>query len=137
MPHEVAVAEVCGGHCLRDHEGEPDCIALVRHGVRRNDAMTKGRKALEAARNGGTIREDGDCGEYFFVSCVPWLHYTSMTQPVPQPAYSNVRLAWGRCVTENGRTSLPVTVLAHHALVDGIHLGKFYEELEKRVSEAR
>ncbi|MET0016865.1 CatA-like O-acetyltransferase [Oscillibacter sp.] len=99
--------------------------------------LADGRKALEAARNGGTIHEDGDCGEYFFASCVPWLHYTSMTQPIPRPAYSNVRLTWGRCVTENGRTSLPVTVLAHHALVDGIHLGKFYQELEKRVSKAR
>lgn len=102
-----------------------------------NTFLKEGQKALEAARNGGTIQENGDCGEYFFVSCVPWLHYTSMTQPVPCPAYSNVRLAWGRYVTENGRTSLPVTVLAHHALVDGIHLRKFYQELEMRVSKLR
>lgn len=60
-----------------------------------------------------------------------------MTQPTPQPADSNVRLTWGRYETKDGRTSLPVTVLAHHALVDGIHLGKFYQELEKRVSQAR
>lgn len=99
--------------------------------------LEQGSRALEAARNGGTIYEDGDCGEYFFVSCVPWLHYTSMTQPTPQPADSNVRLTWGRYETKDGRTSLPVTVLAHHALVDGIHLGKFYQELEKRVSQAR
>lgn len=97
--------------------------------------LAEGQKALEAARNGGTMHEGDDYGEYFFVSCVPWLHYTSMTQPAPCPAYSNVRLSWGRYVTENGRTSLPVTVLAHHALVDGIHLGKFYEELERRVSK--
>lgn len=96
-----------------------------------------GRAALEAAKYGGTIAEDQDHEEFFFVSCVPWLRYTGMVQPVPSPAYSNVRISWGKWTEENGRTSLPVTILAHHALVDGIHLGRFYEELEHRVSKAR
>lgn len=98
--------------------------------------LEAGRKALEAAKNGGTMEEDEDHEELFFVSCVPWLRYTDMVQPVPSPAYSNVRLAWGKWMEENGRISLPVTILAHHALVDGIHLGRFYEELERRVSGA-
>lgn len=97
--------------------------------------LAQGRKALDAARDGGTMREDGDSGEYFFISCVPWLRYTDMKQPLPEPAFSNVRLAWGKYATENGRTTLPVTLVAHHALADGIHLGAFYQELEKRVSQ--
>lgn len=96
-----------------------------------------GRTALETAKHGGTMEESEDHEEFFFLSCVPWLRYTGMVQPVPSPAYSNVRLAWGKWTEENGRISLPVTILAHHALVDGIHLGRFYEELEHRVSKAR
>ncbi len=96
-----------------------------------------GRTALETAKHGGTMEESEDHEEFFFLSCVPWLRYTGMVQPVPSPAYSNVRLAWGKWTEENGRISLPVTILAHHALVDGVHLGRFYEELEHRVSKAR
>lgn len=34
--------------------------------------------------------EDGEDGEsLFFVSCVPWLSYTALTQPTPTPADSN------------------------------------------------
>lgn len=99
--------------------------------------LKTGREALEAAKNGGTMAEEEGHDEFFFVSCVPWLRYTDMVQPVPSPAYSNVRLSWGKWTEENGRTTLPVTILAHHALVDGIHIGRFYEELERRVSKAR
>ncbi|WP_312940139.1 CatA-like O-acetyltransferase [Oscillibacter sp.] len=95
-----------------------------------------GRAALEAAKYGGTITEEQGHEEFFFVSCVPWLRYTDIVMPVPSPAYSNVRISWGKWTEENGRTSLPVTILAHHGLVDGIHLGRFYEELERRASKA-
>ncbi|WP_312611819.1 CatA-like O-acetyltransferase [Oscillibacter sp.] len=99
--------------------------------------LKTGRTALETAKYGGTMEESEDHEEFFFVSCVPWLRYTGMVQPVPSPAYSNVRLSWGKWTEENGRISLPVTILAHHALVDGVHIGRFYEELEHRVSKAR
>ncbi len=98
--------------------------------------LKTGRTALETAKYGGTMEESEDHEEFFFVSCVPWLRYTGMVQPVPSPAYSNVRLSWGKWTEENGRISLPVTILAHHALVDGVHIGRFYEELEHRVSKA-
>ncbi len=98
--------------------------------------LETGRAALEAAKYGGTITEEQGHEEFFFVSCVPWLRYTDIVMPVPSPAYSNVRISWGKWTEENGRTSLPVTILAHHGLVDGIHLGRFYEELERRVSKA-
>lgn len=103
----------------------------------REEYLETGRAALEAAKHGGTMAEDGEHGEFFFVSCVPWLRYTDMVQPTPFPAFSNARLAWGKWTEENGRVSLPVTLVAHHALVDGIHLGRFYEELERRVSKTR
>ena len=38
--------------------------------------------------------EDGE--SLFFVSCVPWLSYTALTQPTPTPADSNPRITWGR-----------------------------------------
>jgi len=68
------------------------------------------------------------------VSCLPWLHYSDLRQPVPHPADSNPRLTWGKYVTEGGRTHLPVTLLCNHALVDGLHLGQFYEALERELA---
>ena len=33
-----------------------------------------------------------------------------------------------------GRLQLPVTLLAHHSLVDGVHIARFYQKLTEHVS---
>ena len=79
--------------------------------------------------------EDGEDGEsLFFISCVPWLSYTALAQPTPTPADSNPRITWGRWHQQEGRTLLPVTLLANHALVDGIHIARFYENLDREMA---
>ena len=70
----------------------------------------------------------------FFVSCVPWISYTSMVQPVPVPADSNPRITWGKYFQQGEQTVMPVTLLAHHALVDGIHIARFYEALDREIA---
>ena len=79
--------------------------------------------------------DEGEDGEsLFFVSCVPWLSYTSMLQPVPVPADSNPRITWGKYFRQGEQTLMPVTLLAHHALVDGIHIARFYEALDRELA---
>ena len=72
---------------------------------------------------------------YFYVSTVPWVHYTSVTQPTPIPADSNPRLVWGKYAAEGERITMPVTVLCHHGLVDGRQIGDFYRELDVALGE--
>lgn len=80
----------------------------------------------ERARAAASL-DDGDQESLFFLSCVPWFSFTSLIQPTPAPADSNPRLTWGRCEKREGRMELPLAILAHHALVDGVHIARFYE----------
>ena len=68
-----------------------------------------------------------------FVTCLPWLHYTQFFQPT-DPAVSNPSIAWGR-FEENSqhRLMMPVTVYAHHALVDGRHMAGLFNGIEERI----
>ena len=52
---------------------------------------------------------------------------------MPFPADSNPRITWGKSFRQEGRTLLPVTLLVHHALADGIHLARFYEALDREL----
>ena len=88
----------------------------------------------ENARQKRTIDEvDKVALNYFFISTLPWISYTSIIQPVPIPADSNPRITWGKYFRQEGRTLLPVSVLCHHALVDGIHISRFYEQLTQEI----
>ena len=84
------------------------------------------------AREGGSIQEE-EAQAFFFVSTLPWVTYTSLIQPTPFPADSNPRLTWGKYFDQGDRTLMPVSLLCHHALADGLHLAQFYRALEERL----
>lgn len=86
----------------------------------------------EEARLRGGLDDGEDADSLFFVSTLPWVRYTAIRQPVPSPADSNPRLTWGRFLEQGGRVTMPVTVLANHALVDGAHIGAFFEALDRQ-----
>ncbi len=89
----------------------------------------------EQAKQSGTLDEEGDPISLLFISSMPWLHYTALVQPTPRPADSNPRIIWGRYASVNGRLVMPVTLLVNHALVDGLHVARFYAALERRIDE--
>ncbi len=90
----------------------------------------------EFSRTSGNIDEDPEEAlSMIFISTLPWLYFTDLTQPVPIPADSNPRITWGKFQEKEGKIMMPVNVLAHHALVDGKHLAFFFDRLNKRMQE--
>lgn len=84
----------------------------------------------ERAKQKRTVTDDeGEQNELYFISTLPWLSYSALVQPVPIPADSNPRITWGKYFIREGKVYIPVSVLCHHALVDGRHISLFYERL--------
>ena len=97
------------------------------------DFLPYALKEQEKAKRKASIQEDEEVLDKIFISTLPWLSYIALIQPVPIPAGSNPRITWGKYDTQGGKTLLPVSVLCHHALVDGLHIAKFYEELSQEI----
>ena len=38
---------------------------------------------------------------------------------------------WGKFYEKNGKIVIPISVQAHHSFVDGIHIGKFVDKLQR------
>ena len=47
---------------------------------------------------------------------------------------SNPRISWGKYITVNGRTTLPVSLFVNHALADGLHISQFFQNLENELA---
>lgn len=90
---------------------------------------------VERAKAQRALDDGEDPASLFFVSSLPWLCFTDLTLPVPEPPDSNVRITFGRFFPRDGRVLLPVNLTAHHALADGIHLARFFEELSRRLDD--
>ena len=110
------------------------CYCTLEDALPLKDYIPYAVEQQEAAKRARSVEDDeNDKNELFFISTLPWLSYDSLIQPVPLPADSNPRITWGKYINQNGSTFLPVTVLCHHALVDGCHIAGFFKELELAV----
>ena len=112
------------------------CYCTLRHHMAMDEYIPYAEEMRKRAREQGSIDEDDDAESMYFISTLPWLHYTAMIQPVAGGEESNPRITWGKFQEDyQGRKQLPVTLLAHHALVDGIHIAMFYQNLEQQIKK--
>lgn len=110
------------------------CYCTLESNMSFRDYLPLAMEAQELARQQRSFEDGEDGDSLLFISSMPWFSYTSLIQPVPSPADSNPRISWGRHFNQDGRVLLPVSVLCHHALVDGLHISRFYATLEMVLS---
>lgn len=130
----IEYAECPTSHTERTQGGEY-CYCTLHHHMPLSDYFMR---AEEARRNcaSNSITEDEDVESMYFISTLPWLHYTALVQPVACGDESNPRITWGKySITESGKVMMPVSILAHHALVDGSHIAQFYSSLELEIKK--
>ena len=88
-------------------------------------------RAIEATKRDGGFHPDSERDELVHFSVLPWIHFTSFQHArsfrtgdsVPKIVFGKHRKS-GECRT------MPVSVEVHHALVDGLHLGRFFERFQ-------
>ena len=126
--------------CPTSHtELKPDgtyAYCTLHHHMPLGEYLQKAEAARTAARESGSIDEDDDVQSMYFISTLPWLHYTQLIQPVACGEESNPRFTWGKYQQNaEGRVMMPLSVLVHHALADGLHIAEFYEAFNRQMHQ--
>lgn len=69
-------------------------------------------------------------------SVVPWVPFTSVQHARRCPEIDSVpRFVVGGLHEREGELVVPLSVEVHHALVDGLHVGRYFAALQQRVAE--
>ncbi len=125
--------DFCGTSHIELLDDGTYCYCTLRHDPVQSwdDYMTYAETERDRARSGATIEEDADVDSLLFITSLPWLHYSAFVQPTAGPDDCNPRISWGRYAPDpSGRLMLPLTILCHHSLVDGLQLAAFFREVE-------
>lgn len=77
----------------------------------------------------------GDKSHMFFITDIPWLSFTSFTHPYDARFGSIPLLTIGKYFTQGRKLLIPLAVQVHHGIVDGIHVGVFYERLASMLGD--
>ena len=74
--------------------------------------------------------------DVFQCSPMPWITYTHISHTNSGKKDNATPLFdWGRYYEKDERIVIPLSVQAHHSFVDGIHIGKFADGLQKYLNE--
>jgi chloramphenicol O-acetyltransferase type A len=69
-------------------------------------------------------------------SALPWIRFTHVSHPRRYDRRDSIpKITIGKYHSEGGRKMIPVSVHVNHAVVDGLHVGLFFDTLQKLFSE--
>jgi len=74
--------------------------------------------------------------DLIYFTALPWVSFTSFAHArTPGRGESIPRIAFGKFLRDGDRIHLPISVEVHHALMDGLHLGRFFMALEEALAK--
>ena len=81
-------------------------------------------------------RDDRD--DLVYHSVIPWVSFTSISHARDSRRQSGIpKISFGKYREAGGRVLMPVSVEVHHALMDGLHVGRYFERLEAYFRDPR
>ena len=70
-----------------------------------------------------------------FLSCLPWMDFTSVNNAMPKRDDCIPRVSWGKFVHHSdGKTDMAMSIEVHHALVDGEHIAAYFEAVQNSLN---
>ncbi|MCB9001687.1 MAG: chloramphenicol acetyltransferase [Bacteroidales bacterium] len=94
---------------------------------------TELQKEVVAVKNSTGLRLNGDDVKKDLIrhSTIPWTSFTGLLHPTNFDKTESVpKITFGKFSVKEGRKFLPVSVEAHHGLLDGFHVAKYLQEFQ-------
>lgn len=70
-----------------------------------------------------------------YLSCMPWMDYTSISNAMPHRYDCIPRVTWGKYVEQSCGWRMAMTLEVNHALVDGEHVGAFFTAVQEAMDK--
>lgn len=101
--------------------------------------QTSAKATIESARVVGVqLYQRAEQDDLIYHSVIPWATFTSISHARKRWRQESVpKIAFGKYREDGGRMMMPISVEVHHALMDGLHVGRYFERLESCFSNPR
>ncbi len=105
-------------------ENKPDVFEFNENGK----AMVEKYKKLE------TFDVESHRVDLLYYSVIPWVSFTSFKNAMRLDSRQTIpRMVFGKMFEDAGRKKLPHSVEIHHAIADGLHVGKYFVSLQEKL----
>ncbi len=93
-----------------------------------------GKAAREKYLNLRSLDVEKNRADLIYYSVIPWISFTSFKHASRINKYQTVpRIVFGKMFDDNGMRKMPLSVEVHHAMMDGFHVGKFFNLFQEKI----
>ncbi|NNE28912.1 MAG: hypothetical protein HKN16_04725, partial [Saprospiraceae bacterium] len=94
------------------------------------------RKKAEDAKSNYSFNPAEQRHDLIHYSSVPWISFTQVKHARRIPAADCIpKLVFGKYYKEGEKVLMPFSVSVHHSLVDGLHVGQYFEKFQKYLND--
>lgn len=91
-------------------------------------------RSIQYFQENPTVEDEENRDDYLFLSVIPWISFTGLTHAMNNTQPDSVpRIVWGKYFKVGEKILMPLSVQAHHAVVDGKHVGQYFQVFEESI----
>lgn len=96
-----------------------------------------GRQQVEKYKEIASFDVENSRCDLVYYSVIPWVSFTSFKHASRIDRDQTVpRIVFGKAFEDGGSLKMPVSVEANHAVMDGLHVGMYFERLQDALDQA-
>ncbi|MEN3326025.1 MAG: chloramphenicol O-acetyltransferase type [Acidobacteriota bacterium] len=94
------------------------------------------QRAVEETKKDATFSPRHEDDARIHCTTLPWISFTSFSHARNWRREDSVpKISFGKFTRESDRTFMPFSVEVHHALVDGLHVGRYVARIEEMLAQ--
>jgi len=102
-----------------------------------NNFCENAKLSIKKTLDNGELIAGDNRNDVIHYTSIPWISLTSMTHAKNFNSDDSVpKIVFGKTFDENSRLMMPICVEVHHSLVDGIHVGKYFNLFRELVLDS-
>lgn len=94
------------------------------------------QRAIEETRQNRAFLPRHEDDARIHCTTIPWISFTSFSHARNWRREDSVpKISFGKFIRENDRMLMPFSVEVHHALMDGLHVGRYVARIEEMLAQ--
>jgi chloramphenicol O-acetyltransferase type A len=95
-----------------------------------------GKESIEKTKTNKGIDPKTNQLDMIHFSSIPWVQFTSFKHARKYSEEDTIpKIVFGKYFNNNGEWYIPVSVEVHHSMMDGYHMGQFFQGFEEEMSQ--
>ncbi|TCJ13336.1 chloramphenicol acetyltransferase [Flaviaesturariibacter flavus] len=113
-------------------------FSMITYSPRFSEFLESMQQEIAEVKNSTGLRRHVENGRKDFIrhSTVPWLSFTAILHPTNLDQQESIpKITFGKFREQDGRKWMPVSVEAHHGLMDGLHIGQYFKRFQELLNQ--